>query len=367
MSVRFLLLVSLAIFSGSALCQSPEELFQEGVAAQQRGDFTTAVRDYRQVLKLEPNQISARANLGAALSHLGRFDEAIAEYRSALQMDPANKDIRLNLALALYKKGDYQQASREFEQVRSVDAGDPRVLTLLGDCQLRLGHPEEAARLTVPLAQAHPDNLDAAFVAGSALIRNGKRRDGLAFIERVAKEGNSADAYLLAGSTWLDMNEFNSARKDLETALKLNPGLPGAHTLLGMAMDKSGDQADAKAEFEKALNINPDNFQANLYMGAILYKARDMAAARTYLEKALKLEPDSALAHYEFGLVESAAGELQGAVSDLERASNQDPNWLEPHVQLAALYYKMHRPADGAKEREIVDRITAEQQKRGPQ
>jgi Flp pilus assembly protein TadD len=365
--LRFLLPAYIALLAGSALCQSPEELFREGVEAQQRGDFTTAVRDYQQILKLEPNQLSARANLGAALAHLGRLDEAIAEYRSALQLEPANKDIRVDLALALYKKGDYREASREFERAQSGDAGDPRVLTLLGDCELRLGHPEEAAQLTVPLAQAQPDNLDAAFVAGSALIQSGKRRDGLTFIERVAKESNSADAYLLAGSTWLDMNEFDSARKDFGAALKLNPDLPGAHTLLGMAMDKSGDQANAKAEFEKALNINPNDFQANLYMGAILYKARDVAGARTYLEKALKLDPGSALAHYEIGLVESAAGELERAVADLESASKQDPNWLEPHVELAALYYKLHRPADGAKQREIVDRVTAEQQKRGPQ
>jgi hypothetical protein len=36
-------------------------------------------------------------------------------------------------------------------------------------------------------------------------------------------------------------------------------------------------------------------------------------------------------------------------------------------VELAALYYRVQRPDDGAKERAIVDRLTAEQQEKGAQ
>ena len=43
-----------------------------------------------------------------------------------------------------------------------------------------------------------------------------------------------------------------------------------------------------------------------------------------------------------------------------------DPNWLEPHIELANVYYRLHRPEDGAKEREIVGRLTAQQQTKGP-
>ncbi len=285
----------------------------------------------------------------------------------ALKLDPSNEAIRLNLALAFYKKGDFQSASRQFGELQKLDPADVRVVTLLGDCEMRLGHPDEAARLTVPLAQSHPENLDLAFVAGSALIKTGKRRAGLVLVERVAAEGNSADAYLLAGSTWLDVNEFESARRDLETALKLNPSLPGIHTILGMALDKCGDQKAAEPELRQALALNGNDFEANLYMGAILFKRRDVDNAGAYLERALKIKPSSALAQYEMGLVENAKGQLEAAVTDLEAASKQDPNWLEPHVELTALYYKLHRPAEGAKQREVVDRLTAEQQKRGPQ
>jgi len=40
------------------------------------------------------------------------------------------------------------------------------------------------------------------------------------------------------------------------------------------------------------------------------------------------------------------------------------PDWVEPHVELAALYYRLHRPEDGARENHIVDRLAEEQRQR---
>jgi hypothetical protein len=39
---------------------------------------------------------------------------------------------------------------------------------------------------------------------------------------------------------------------------------------------------------------------------------------------------------------------------------------VEPHIELANVYYRLHRPEDGAKERQIVAQLTAQQQTKGP-
>src|SRR5436853_5482427 len=107
----------------------PEKLFQEAVAAQQRGDFTLAIRDYQKLIEIRPDSVEVLANLGAALVHLNRFDEAIANYRSALKLDPGNPAIRLNLALAFYKKGDFRSAVDQLEVLRKAEPSNPRIAT----------------------------------------------------------------------------------------------------------------------------------------------------------------------------------------------------------------------------------------------
>jgi tetratricopeptide (TPR) repeat protein len=203
-------------------------------------------------------------------------------------------------------------------------------------------------------------------VLGTALLQSGSRREGAAKLEKVAESTHSPDSYLLAGSTLLAINEVERARTDLEAALRLDPKLPHVYSLTGMARDKTGDVTGAEAAFREALRIDANDFNANLYLGAILYKRRDVDEAKAYLEKALQLNPASSMARYEVAMWKSTSGQYEEAAKDLETIVKEDPTWLEPHVELANVYYRLHRPADGAKERAIVARLTAEQQSQGP-
>ena len=184
-------------------------------------------------------------------------------------------------------------------------------------------------------------------------------------MEKVAKATYDADAYVVAGATLLQLNEYEQARQDLEQALALKPKIPGLYTLVGTARDKTGDVKDAEPAFREALKANSDDFEANLYLGAILYKRRDVDEAKGYLERALRLKPSDSMARYEAAMLKSTSGDYATAASELELLVKDDPDWLEPHVELATLYYRLHRPEDGAKERQIVDSLSAKQQAQG--
>src|ERR1700722_4650415 len=373
-----LTLIFLTLFAAAAPAQepNPDQLLSRAIDAQQHGDYQSAIRDYRKLLELRPNTIEAKVHLGASLAHVGDFDGAIAMYRSALPQlsEKSNSEknnfqrngVLLNLALAYYKKGDFENAAEQFETLHKATPADVRVAILLGDSDVHLDKPATAVELLEPLEPANAQNLDLEYVYGTALIKVGKRRDGVTRIEKVAKAGNSADVYFLAGSTFLDLNEFESARRDLDEALRLDPKLPGIYTLAGTARDKTGDIKAGEVAFREALKLNPDDFEANLYLGAILYRERHMDEAKPYLDRALRLKPNNSMARYESAMFESTSGQYETAAQDLEKLVKDDPTWLEPHEELANLYYRLHRPADGAKEREIIDKLTADQQAQGP-
>jgi tetratricopeptide (TPR) repeat protein len=360
------LAILLSAGSASAQQQDADQILKAAIDAQQHGDYDAAIRDYRRVLELRPNTFEAKVNLGAALVHQGQFDAAIDQYKSALASSPQNRAVLLNLALAYYKKGDFKAAREQFANLEKLQPNDVRTAILLGDTDLRMGEFNAAVELLTPREAANAANLDLEYVLGSALIKTGRRREGVERVEKVATGGNSADAFLLAGVTLLEMDEYERARRDLDAALNLDPKLPGIYTLAGTARDKTGDAAAAEPAFRKALEVNPNDFDANLYLGAILYKRRQMDEAKTYLERALGLKPESSMARYEYAMYKSKSGDYQGAAQDLEKLVRDDPKWLEPHVELASLYYRLHRPEDGAKERHVVDQITAEQQAQGP-
>ncbi len=363
---RLLWLLLFSVSLAFAQQGEPDRLLRSAVEAQQHGDLPTAIREYQKLLKLKPGMTEARVNLGAALADSGRFDDAIAQYRLALPEARDKSPIRLNIGLAYYKKGDLEAASREFDELHKLQPENAQIAILLGDSEVRLGRGSEAVAMLRPMEAANATNPDFEYVLGTALLQAGERRDGAQKLSTLAEQTQSPDAYLLAGSTFLDLNDYERARFDLEAALRLKPSLPHIYTLTGMARDQTGDLAAAESAFREALRQNPNDFDANLYLGSILYKRRSMEEAKPYLDHALELNPSSTMARYEAAIWNSKSGRYEEAAKDLEQVTRTDPNWLEPHIELANVYYRLHRPQDGAKERQLVAQLTAQQQTKGP-
>jgi tetratricopeptide (TPR) repeat protein len=368
-----LLFLAVGIQAGAGLtpAQAPaanaDELLNSGITAQQHGDYTTAIEDYRKVLALQPELAEARANLGAALAAAGDFDAAIAEDTRALAAAPSKTAVRMNLALAYYKKGDMARAHSEFEAVHAARPLDISAAVLLGYTDIKLDKEADAAALLAPLEAGHESNMDLEYVLAFALIQSGKGLEGIPRMEKVARATHSADAYVVAGSARLTRREFREARVDLDAAVELNPSIPGVNTMAGQARDALGETDAALPAFQAALRQDPRDFMANLYLGTMRLKQRDLESARPLLELAVELEPKAPLARLQMAKLNGMTGKYAEAAVALEELEKADPNWLDPHVELAAIYYKLHRPNDGQREREIVQQIEASQQKAGPQ
>ena len=51
-------------------------------------------------MRLKPDYVRARVNLGSSLAALGRYDEAIAQFTEALRLQPDLDEARRNLEYA---------------------------------------------------------------------------------------------------------------------------------------------------------------------------------------------------------------------------------------------------------------------------
>jgi len=216
------------------------------------------------------------------------------------------------------------------------------------------------------VAAALPVDLDVAWTLGSALIIAGQRTDGLKLVAMVADQGHSAEAALLAAQTYLAMSEFERAGVYATAATKLNPQLKGLNSLNGRVKQYLGDFPGSKADLAKALAENPDDFDAHVTLAAVLNLERDVDGAELHAKRALELRPSSPLARYELARVQRSRGDIQDAVRNFEQVIAQEPDWLRPHIELAALYYKLNRPEDGQRERAIVDKMYMQGKKAGP-
>jgi Flp pilus assembly protein TadD len=179
-------------------------------------------------LKLRPDSLDALSNLGAALAHQGCFAEAIAEYNRALKIQPKNPQALANLALAYYKTGRISKAREKVESVRPLLPNNQQVAFLLADCDRRLGDYKQAIALLDPRKKEVPNDLGLSYLLGAALIRDQQTERGGPVIDRILRNGDSAEARLLLATAKLNAHDIADAREDLEKAIELNPRLPEA-------------------------------------------------------------------------------------------------------------------------------------------
>jgi tetratricopeptide (TPR) repeat protein len=287
-------LVLAGLLSAQAL--SPDALLQHAFELQQSGDFEAAVTAYRAFLALHANEAPARSNLGVVLAKLGRFDEAIVEYRKALDLEPANSGIRLNLGLAYYKSGRIAEAAKEFSTVKNTAPENLQTDLLLADCELRRGQNKEVIALLRPAEQQYPENLAIAYLLGEALIRDQQIAEGQKRVDRILKNGDSAESRFLLGSQMFAAGDFPAAVKQLEKAIEANPNLPELQSYYGQALLNTGDPDSAAAAFRKELISNPNDYASNLYLAEIFIARKHWTEAEPLLRRALQARPDSVAA-----------------------------------------------------------------------
>src|ERR1035437_6167154 len=95
-------------------------------------------------------------------------------------------------------------------------------MLLLADCWLRQGEDRKVIDLVTPVAEQNRDDLAIAYLLGTALLRDKQIDRGQQMIDRILRNGDSAEAHLLLGTARLNAREYEAAIADFEKAAQLN-------------------------------------------------------------------------------------------------------------------------------------------------
>lgn len=344
-----------------------ESALRDGTHAQEKGDLKTAIADFRQAIELKPDLVQAHANLGSALAAAGQLSAAIEEDLQTLVVAPQNEAVRMNLAMAYYQSGDWNHARIEFERIHAQHPTEVNPAILLGYTYNKLNRPADTIALLAPLESRNKDNFQLQYIYAFALIASGKQDDGLPRMERLAREKNSAEAWLIAGSARFYRGEMKIAREDLDAAITINPKLPGLQTMAGQARYAMKDMSAARNAFQAALQADPMDFVANRDLGSMRLIEGDVDDARPLLELALQLQPNDPLTRLEMAKLDDQTGKYTDALPILKDLIRTDPNWLDPHWALAQVYSELSRPEDSKRERGIAHEIEQKQKQSAAQ
>jgi tetratricopeptide (TPR) repeat protein len=330
----------------------------------QKGAWNDAVREYRALLEIAPDNAMARANLGVALVQLQKYDEAIREYESALRLNPQLTPVVLNLGIAHFRAGQFARAVDVLERYPDTERQSSQARQLVGMSLVELGRYKEALLFLEPLQASNSLETTALYSLGLAYLH--LRRPEVSDIVKVlaSKPSSAALSSLLQGQVHLERLEFEKAAAELEKAASLSQELPRQRFLLGLTYLKLGRTGQARQQFEAEIVRSPEDFLTLYYLASVLEREGDLIGARQRIEAALVIEPQSFEALKLAGSVLLKQGQAAEAARRLEQALEREQSSSEARFLLGRAYQRLGRKEEAAREFTEADRLKAQEREK---
>jgi tetratricopeptide (TPR) repeat protein len=370
LAVASLLVASCASIGQSSPAGQTET--QQGSDAFQHGDFAAAEQHFAAALKSDPNSTDAaqvEANLGLAYYADHQFAKAVDAFQQALKRDPTIEIARGFLPVSQAAAGDCAAATpgldREFES--NPDVKLRRVLGLsLERCAIESGDEMKADAVTQRLLAVYPDDPDVLFTAGQLYGRLSSEVN----LRLMKAAPNSPRTYQLMASVAAADGNWQGAIDAYRKALRLAPGLQGAHLQIAVLTLMHSPDPDAWhqaiAELNEELKVDPSSAQAEYEIGEAYRKHNQPEPAVTAFHKALDLNPDAVPARLGLAKALRQLGRKSDALAALEPALNSAPDDPDVHFVLAQVYRDLGRSAEAQKEMAAFQRLRGTSQPGNP-
>ncbi len=169
-----LMIVSGPLFAEGGVSQKElKELMGDSYMIEQ--DYDSSVKQYREVLAKDPQNVKARVSLADVLSWQQKYEEAVTEYLQALKYQETSEEaleVKKKLAGVYVWKKDYLKAEALYQELIAQNPGNSKDAVALAEVFLRLGKPEASKQLLQGVLEKDPQNRDAKILLGDVYAEN---------------------------------------------------------------------------------------------------------------------------------------------------------------------------------------------------
>lgn len=156
------------------------------------------------------------------------------------------------------------------------------------------------------------------------------------------------------------IGKYEEAIKELNEALRLNPGYIEVHNNLGVTYDRMGRHEDAVNELKEALKLNPNYAEALCNLGNIYACSGNYEEAVEKLKEALRINPELAIAHNNLGNIYALQKRSEEEIKEFKEALRINPDYAPAHNNLGNAYAEAGRFEDALREFQEALRLDPE-------
>ncbi|WP_224248581.1 tetratricopeptide repeat protein [Hyalangium gracile] len=227
----------------------------------------------------------------------------------------------------LLKSGDLEMGRAEAEAALKRDPKDRRALLALAKLAALEGEEQRAEALLHQAAGGtRDDEADAMLVRAALLMRKGDPKAAGAIYLKLAEDPPRAEALYGVGFLLAEAEENELARKALQKAVELEPGMGVYHFQLARVLFALGQLAEAFEHLQTSLKLNPAHIPSYVVFAIALQAGGELDAAEDILRQGLKAFPEDEYLLQTLSNVLAGKGDIAGAADVAEKLAKLQPN-----------------------------------------
>jgi tetratricopeptide (TPR) repeat protein len=323
-------------------------LLAELALAEDSADVATEMSG--RILQQDSTDSDALIQAGRARLMDQNTNEALSYFQKA---DASLAPTHYYLATALIRANKIPEARAQLEQAIKLTGNYPEAVSQYAALNIREDTPRATIGDAEQLVKLNPRSLEARRVLGEALLA-ARRQDEAdkVFRDAIKSVPDRPEPHVWLGASLRSQGKNAEARQELQTALRLSPGLGEAMSEL-VRLDLADHKPDsALADVMNQLRVVPQSAALYSVLGTVHETRKESAAAIAAFEKAAQLDPKLINPHGELANLYFSAQKFDRAIAEGEAARKLDPRNVSVLLTLGVAYQTTH---DYQRAREVYE------------
>jgi tetratricopeptide (TPR) repeat protein len=301
-----------------------------------------AEQELQSVLKDRPKAFKVRLGLAVLYEATNRPDQAERIYREVIDLNKTGPDrlkARNQLARLLVAKGDISEAGKLLTEILKDNPRDSEALVTRGRMALQREEAQSAIADFRSVLRDQPDSIEYLSLLARAHMAAGERQLARESLGRAVElNPRNPQARLLWADFLALSNDFDSALKEVNEALKTAPLDPGLLQLKAAILSAKKDVKGAEEAIAKLKGAGPNQALGYYRMGAFYLTEKRYDEAIAEFEQALKKAPDAP--EPLLGIVQAfnAQGKAERALARVQEVLRANPKHPHAHLFLAEVF-----------------------------
>ncbi len=304
------------------------------------GENDAAIEKSQRLIVMAPDYEPARLLLAGAAMAKGNHALAGSHLEAVVSSNPGNERARKLLAQVRMNQGSPEEALEVLAPLMAQDQGDAQLLAMVGTASIQTGREEEGVELLE--RGIAMDSKDPAILmqAASNFLAAGEIDRAIEVLEAMPGDAAVDQRDLLLILALLRKDDTVGARAKAQSILDSRPGDPKAHSLMGAFHLAVREFDSARRQFEKAIDIDPNAYVPIVNLARIDVEEGKLDDAEKRFESFLERRPGNVTALIALAQLAERRGDEERSLGLLEQAREANPDEPGPPIILGNYYMR---------------------------